>query len=583
VRAVTTDSVGRATAVDGRSVTYVPGVDRIGHYESTLAPGNAVQSLDVDFDGMGVTKLTAAGLAPAETTWTYGADLRQTGTRLVSGSTDATLAYTRDADGVLTGVGPFTHERTGPDKSLSAIVDGAVRTEETVDNLADLKTRVLKVGASEKYRLELTPDATGRITGKREVTAAGDHTYAYAYNAMGELTEVRRDGVVVETYAYDLDGDRTSQGATYDSGGKLTSRGGTNYAFDADGFLTARGSDTFTYARRGELRSATVGGTTVSYAYDAVGRMVARIEGGATTQYIYGDPDYGYRVSAARAPDGTLDRYLYGPRGNLYAVLRGGQRFHVATDQVGSPRVVVAADGTVVKRLEYDTYGITTDLDPGFFLPFGYAGGLHDPVTGLVRFGLRDYEPQSGRFTARDPAMFAGSPRSLYGYANNSPASYRDPGGTASLNISGYFGPGGGATFYYDPSALWNWDKPLVTGLCVEFGVGAGAGVESDFLEQAPKEGSLSAFAEAAAKYGPGGVKVGGEFDLICGKWKGKIGGNLGPLQAGYGSDGPSAGLAADPISPEVDQSSDRIGLGNMALKTEGKVGFKGCLPPPPG
>jgi len=291
-------------------------------------------------------------------------------------------------------------------------------------------------------------------------------------------------------------------------------------------------------------------------------------------------------VSAARAPDGTLDRYLYGPRGNLYAILRGGERFHVATDQVGSPRVVIAADGTVVKQLSYDAYGISTiDVGPAFFLPFGYAGGLSDPVTGLVRFGLRDYEPQSGRFTARDPAMFAGSSRSLYAYANNSPASYYDPGGTASINISGYIGPGGGATFYYDPSALWNWDKPLVTGLCLEFGVGGGGGVESDFLEEAPEEGSLSAFVEGSGKLGPLGGKAGGEFDLICGKWKGKVGGNVGPLQAGYGPDGLSAGGSVDPWGENPnDQIGNTIGEDGKPWggKLEAKVGFKGCLPPPP-
>ena len=52
------------------------------------------------------------------------ATLRPTSGRLVSGADDTTLAYTRDADGVLTGVGPFTYERNGPDKSLSAITDG---------------------------------------------------------------------------------------------------------------------------------------------------------------------------------------------------------------------------------------------------------------------------------------------------------------------------------------------------------------------------------------------------------------------------------------------------------------------------
>ncbi len=33
------------------------------------------------------------------------------------------------------------------------------------------------VGGIEKYRLELTTDATGRITGRREVAGASDHTY----------------------------------------------------------------------------------------------------------------------------------------------------------------------------------------------------------------------------------------------------------------------------------------------------------------------------------------------------------------------------------------------------------------------
>jgi RHS repeat-associated protein len=395
---------------------------------------------------------------------------------------------------------------------------------------------------------------------------------------MGQLTEVRRDGAVVETYTYDLDGDRTSQGATYDAGGRLTSRGGTAYTFDADGFLTNRGADTFTYARSGELRSATVGGNTVAYAYDGVGRMVARVDGAATTRYVYGDPDSPYRISAARAPNGTLDRYLYGPRDNLYAILRGGQRFHVATDQVGSPRAVVAADGTVVKRLEYDAYGVTTDLDPAFFLPLGYAGGLRDQVTGLVRFGLRDYEPQSGRFTARDPAMFAGSQRSLYAYANSSPVSYHDPGGTMSVSIGGYAGPGGGVTFYLDPRAFYDLDRPLITGMCLEFGVGAGGGIEADLLEPAPTQASLSAFAELSAKYGPGGGKLAADFDLICGTGKGKAGVNLGPLQAGIDSDGQlSAGGAVSPPEETPDEPSSGVGV-----KVEGKAGFKACLPPPP-
>ncbi|HET6550246.1 MAG TPA: RHS repeat-associated core domain-containing protein, partial [Solirubrobacter sp.] len=584
-RTVANDAGGRPTSLAfpgaTRSATYAANVDRIAHYGSTAAPAGAAQSLDTVFDGTSLTTLTAAGLAPAQTTFAYSATtLQRTSSRLVSGADDVTLSYARDADGVLSGSGPFTYERNGPDHAVSAITDSTGRTEETVDRVAGLATRVLKVGGVEKYRLELTADATGRIVARHEVTAGGDHTYTYAHDAIGELSEVRRDGRLVETYGYNLDGDRTARGgetATYDAGGKLATRGTTTYGFDADGFLGARGADTFGYDRSGDLRSATAGATTVAYAYDGLGRRVARVEGGETTRYVYGDPDNPYRISAARSPGGVLDRYLYGPRGNLYAILRGSARFYVATDQIGSPRVVVDSAGTVVKRLEYDAYGVETDLDPSFFEPIGFAGGLRDPVTRLVRFGLRDYEPESGRFTARDPAGFAGSPRALYAYASNSPVSFRDPTGTFSLTWSGYEGLGGGLTIYIDPSAFFDSKKPLLTGMCFEGGVGLGGGFETDALEAAPTRTGLTGYGELGVKVPFVGGKIGGEFDLICGTGKSKAGVNLGPYQSGRDSEHTkSEGVAVDPNSLLATLA------GTANAKIEGKAGLKLCLPPPP-
>lgn len=65
--------------------------------------------------------------------------------------------------------------------------------------------------------------------------------------------------------------------------------------------------------------------------------------------------------------------------------------------------------GSVVKGIEYDSFGnIVNDTDPAFEVPFGFAGGLHDRDTGLVRFGYRDYDPDIGRWTAKDPVEFAG-------------------------------------------------------------------------------------------------------------------------------------------------------------------------------
>jgi RHS repeat-associated protein len=50
---------------------------------------------------------------------------------------------------------------------------------------------------------------------------------------------------------------------------------------------------------------------------------------------------------------------------------------------------------------------VTADSNPGF-QPFGFAGGLYDPDTGLVRFGARDYDAAAGRWTANDPRGLAG-------------------------------------------------------------------------------------------------------------------------------------------------------------------------------
>ena len=76
----------------------------------------------------------------------------------------------------------------------------------------------------------------------------------------------------------------------------------------------------------------------------------------------------------------------------------------------------------MVKRIDYDSFGnIIDDTNPTFEVPFCFAGGLHDRDTGLVRFGYRDYDPDIGRWTAKDPIFFAGGDTDLYGYCLNNP------------------------------------------------------------------------------------------------------------------------------------------------------------------
>ena len=76
--------------------------------------------------------------------------------------------------------------------------------------------------------------------------------------------------------------------------------------------------------------------------------------------------------------------------------------------------------------MDYDEYGnVVNDTNPGF-QPFGFAGGIYDLHTGLVRFGARDYDAVTGRWTAKDPILFGGGQADLYAYVGGNPVNWID-------------------------------------------------------------------------------------------------------------------------------------------------------------
>jgi RHS repeat-associated protein len=110
--------------------------------------------------------------------------------------------------------------------------------------------------------------------------------------------------------------------------------------------------------------------------------------------------------------------------------------YRLVTDHLGSVRRVVdVATGAVVQELEYDAWGrVLLDTSPGL-QPFGFAGGLYDPDTGLVRFGARDYDAETGRWTAKDPILLADG-TNTYAYARSEPAGGIDPTGKALFGLN---------------------------------------------------------------------------------------------------------------------------------------------------
>jgi RHS repeat-associated protein len=123
----------------------------------------------------------------------------------------------------------------------------------------------------------------------------------------------------------------------------------------------------------------------------------------------------------------VVSRFVYATQTNVPDyMMRGGHTYRLITDQLGSVRLVVdVASGAVAKRLDYDGFGnVVTDTNP-VFQPFG----LYDPLTGLTRFGSRDYDAAVGRWTTRDVLRFAGGDTNFYAYAANDPVNQRDPRG----------------------------------------------------------------------------------------------------------------------------------------------------------
>jgi len=195
----------------------------------------------------------------------------------------------------------------------------------------------------------------------------------------------------------------------------------------------------------GNLRRVELPGKTIEYVIDGRKRRVGKKVNGTLVQ--------GFLYQGSLKPVAELDgngnlvaRFVYGSKGNVPDYLvKEGKTYRIVSDQLGSPRLVVdIAEGSVVQRMEYDAFGnVTVDTNPNF-QPFGFAGGLYDADTQLVRFGARDYDAEVGRWTSKDPIGFAGSESNLFSYVFGDPLNWIDPNGQEAATATIGFGFGSG-------------------------------------------------------------------------------------------------------------------------------------------
>lgn len=515
-QAVRRDPGGRLSDLSGEATTvfsYADATDRPTRSAWTPPEGTST-TLELSWAGSDVSASQVSGASTASHSFAYDGRRQLLSAALAGGST---REVQRDADGAVTAYGPVAFAPDGPDGAATTIEDGAVAHTLTYDDNGRIAGRQVHRGDALIYEATYGYDLAGRLVEVNEHRPDGTVETSYRHDVDGQLIAVERDGSTAEDYGYDVNGNRTgarigevSRPASFDAQDRLTRLGDVAYDTDGDGMVVRRGEDRLTYGTRGELLEVALGsGGVVRYAYDGLGRRVARTEGDLTTEYLYGDPEDDLQVTAVRVGD-ELTELHYDGGGRLVRLDRGGQRFSLVTDLVGTPQLVLAADGSVVADLRWSAYGerlSVTGSDPSFDLPVGFAGGIADPTTGLLRFGLRDYDPAAGRWLTRDPLLFAGQQANLYGYATNDPVTLRDPTGLLSIEGSLYTKIGGGGKLSITADGI---------SLCLEVGFGVGAGVGVDPFGDLERD-QETVFAEAGG--GVPGLKGSVAFELDdCGR-----------------------------------------------------------------
>jgi RHS repeat-associated protein len=399
-------------------------------------------TLAYDYDGPLITRTTWSGEVAGQVDRSYTADLR-----LASESVNGGFAidFSYDADTLPTGVGALALTRDPAHGLVVGATLGVVADTREFNGFAEQTAYEATVDGSAVYVATYVRDAIGRITRKTETVLGTTTVYEYEHDVVGRLTRVVEDDAEAAVYEYDGTGNRLSVArpggtdtGTYDAQDRLVQYDGATYAHDAAGRVRTRTAGPLvtehSYDRLGNLLGVTLpDGTDIEYVVDGRGRRVGkRVDGVLVQGFLYRNA-----LQPAAEVDGAgsvVSRFAYVGRHPAF-MQRDGATYRILTDHLGSPRLVIDVDtGTVAQRMDYDEFGIVTlDTNPGF-QPFGFAGGLYDPQTRLTRFGVRDYDAETGRFTAKEPLKPLEG-QDVYAYAANDPVNLIDPFGTDPWDV----------------------------------------------------------------------------------------------------------------------------------------------------
>ncbi len=318
-----------------------------------------------------------------------------------------------------------------------------------------------------------TRDAKGRVT---EIDTIADGLIAYTYDAADQLRSESRDGVLIESYDWDLAGNRLRPGTVVGAGNRLQSDGEFDYSYDAEG--------------RRESRTNIVSNETTRYEYDAAGRLVSASEyaNPSSTQSLRTSTtifdavgrrlseqsetfdgsgnllssdlnrfDYeGWNTTSLRDVNGDLkNSFVHGPGvDKVLADLKHDALgtgvdsvVHALGDHQGTVRDFAVVDSAIdqiasVGHRDYDAFGglrsstyeltsASTDVADAASIAqqhlFGYTGREHTAQEDRYDYRMRSYDAASTRFLQTDPLGLRAGDTNLYRYVGNNAVGYIDP------------------------------------------------------------------------------------------------------------------------------------------------------------
>jgi RHS repeat-associated protein len=418
------DGAGQLTSETDPSSTYSYGYDLAGRLQS------------VDNNGTpGVPRVLL----------TYGYDAFDNRTTLTD-NLNGSISYAYDAANRLTLASMTASAVQGPQVTLGydaadrltgitrSVPPGSATVTSVLgyDNADRLTAITHSAGASTLSSYSYSYDPASRLTSY----TGPEGSLTYTYDPTNELTNV--GGARLETYTYDLNGNRTMTGYQTDTGNRLTSDGTYNYTYDNEGNVATktRISDgqqsTFSWDYRNRLTEVVVkNGTTTlqddKFTYDVQDRRIGKWTLSGGQQWTVYD---GINPYADFNSGGSLtNRYLYGNAVDfLFARFDGTNTTWYLADNLGSVRQLATTGGTTLDTITYDSYGNVLS-ETGSGDRFKYTARELDGETGLQYNRARYYDAKTGRWTSQDPLEFAADDSNLYRYVRNNPTNAADPTG----------------------------------------------------------------------------------------------------------------------------------------------------------